>query len=304
MKLNYTVKEEDFGKDLKNIIKTKLFISNRLYIKIKKEGKILVNNNQKYSNYLVTPGDVIQVTIPLDVENDSSFLNKFKPYEIKLDILYEDEYILIVNKPSNMPVHPSSDNYEFTLSNAVASYLKKQKIYTIHIVTRLDKDTTGACIFAKNEYIQELFIRKKAIINLKKEYICIADGIFKENQGTIEAPIDRVKNSIILREVNFDTGDYAKTKYTVISRNYEKNYTILKIDLLTGRTHQIRVHMNYLGHTLLGDDLYGKFYSKKAISTYITRQALHAYKISFLHPITNEPISIVANIPDDIKRLL
>ena len=156
MKLNYTVKEEDFGKDLKNIIKTKLFISNRLYIKIKKEGKILVNNNQKYSNYLVTPGDVIQVTIPLDVENDSSFLNKFKPYEIKLDILYEDEYILIVNKPSNMPVHPSSDNYEFTLSNAVASYLKKQKIYTIHIVTRLDKDTTGACIFAKNEYIQDL----------------------------------------------------------------------------------------------------------------------------------------------------
>lgn len=304
MKLNYTAKEEDFGKDLKNIIKTKLFISNRLYIKIKKEGKILVNNDSKYSNYLVTPGDVIQVTIPLDVENDSSFLNKFKPYEIKLDILYEDEYILIVNKPSNMPVHPSSDNYEFTLSNVVASYLKKQKIYTIHIVTRLDKDTTGACIFAKNEYIQELFIRKKAIINLKKEYICIADGIFKENQGTIEAPIDRVKNSIILREVNFDTGDYAKTKYTVISRNYEKNYTILKIDLLTGRTHQIRVHMNYLGHTLLGDDLYGKFYSKKAISTYITRQALHAYKISFLHPITNEPISIVANIPDDIKRLL
>ena len=148
--------------------------------------------------------------------------------------------------------------------------------------------------------MKNMLVLKNLPSNMVEEAIII----FKENQGTIEAPIDRVKNSIILREVNFDTGDYAKTKYTVISRNYKKNYTILKIDLLTGRTHQIRVHMNYLGHTLLGDDLYGKFYSKKAISTYITRQALHAYKISFLHPITNEPISIVANIPDDIKRLL
>ena len=212
--------------------------------------------------------------------------------------------MLIINKPANMPTHPSSDNYENTLSNIVAAYLKKQGIYNIHIVTRLDKNTTGICIFAKNEYIQELFVRLKNKINIKKEYIAVVSGIVKDNSGIIEKNIKRMENTIILRQTtNDNTGDYAKTEYEVLSRNETKNYTVLKLILHTGRTHQIRVHMIDIGHILLGDTLYAEYYNIPNIDNLIQRQALHAYKVSFTHPITNKFIQVTAQIPDDMKKL-
>lgn len=314
MKLTYISKKEDQNKTLKDILKKKLFISNILINKLKMTNSILVNNIPKFVNYKVKENDVIIINFENMnnvIYNDKSsiyykkdkYLDRYKRLKYNLDIIYEDEYLLIVNKPYNMAIHPSCANYETTLSNAVATYLESQNIYSIHIVTRLDKDTSGICIFAKSEYIQELFIRKNKWITLKKEYIAIVDGIIVKDHDIIEKNISRKNNSIILREVN-NNGDYAKTEYFVKNRNYTNNYTTLKIILHTGRTHQIRVHMACTGHVLLGDTLYAKEYNTKNIDKLINRQALHAYKISFYHPITNHFISLTASIPSDMQELL
>lgn len=300
MKLEYIVKKEDESKRLKEILKNKLYISSILLQKLKNYKAIFVNDLLTFVNYIVKENDRILVDLDM-IKYENKFMEKFKLVEAPLDILYEDDYLLIVNKPSNMPVHPSCDNYENTLSNIVANYLKKQNIFNIHIITRLDKNTTGICIFAKNEYIQELFIRKKDKINLTKEYLAICYGTIEEKHGIIEKNIARKENTIILREVN-ENGDYAKTEFFVNKINYEKNYTIVTIILHTGRTHQIRVHMSSIGHPLLGDDLYAS--ENINILDYINRQALHAKKITFNHPITDEKIEIIANAPDDLQKLI
>ena len=267
----------------------------------------MVNGKSEFVSYFVKENDKITVDLEkyLKENNKEAFEDKFVLVDKPLDILYEDEYLLIVNKPYNMPTHPSSDNYDNTLSNIVASYLKKQNIKNIHIVTRLDKNTTGICIFAKNEYIQELFVRRKEQINLKKEYTAIVKGIVKNDHGIIEKNIARMDNTILLRETTQDSnrGDYAKTEYSVLNRNSEKDYSILNIILHTGRTHQIRVHMIDLGHILLGDTLYAEYYNIKDIDNLISRQALHARHISFNHPITNTFIDILAPLPEDMKKL-
>lgn len=298
--LEYIIKHEDEGKQLKDILKNKLYLSSILRKKLKECKGILVNGSSTFLNSPVKIND--KITIYLDkIKNETKFMDKFPLVDGKLDILYEDEFLLIVNKPANMPVHPSSENYTNTLSNLVANYLFKQNIFQIHIITRLDKDTTGICIFAKHAYIQELFIRKKEQIKLTKTYIAIVNGILTKEHDIIEKNIARKDGTIILREVN-EKGDYAKTEYYVIQKNLLKNYSALKIILHTGRTHQIRVHMSYLGYPLLGDDLYAPDIPN--INQYITRQALHAYKISFIHPMTNQSIALWANLPDDMNSLI
>ena len=306
MILTYNVNNKDEGKKLKDILKKKLYISTELLKKIKYAECIFVNKKIEHVNYIVKENDIIKIDIQkyLSLKNTPKFEDKFILKDEPLDILYEDDYLLIINKPANMPTHPSSDNYENTLSNIVAAYLKKQGIYNIHIVTRLDKNTTGICIFAKNEYIQELFVRLKNKINIKKEYIAVVNGLVKDDTGIIEKNIKRMENTIILRQTtNDNTGDYAKTEYEVLSRNETKNYTVLKLILHTGRTHQIRVHMIDIGHILLGDTLYAEYYNIPNIDNLIQRQALHAYKVSFTHPITNKFIQVTAQIPDDMKKL-
>lgn len=302
MKINYIILKEDKNQQLKNILKNKLYISSVLLTKLKKFKCITVNEKIVFTNYIVKENDMICVDLT-SLETEHKFEDKFKLVNKPLDILYEDEYLLIVNKPSNMPIHPSSKNYENTLSNIVANYLKKQQIYNIHIVTRLDHNTTGICIFAKNSYIQELFVRKKHIINLQKWYLAVVNGIMTKKHDIINLPISRKENTIILREVN-EKGDVAKTEYYVEKINKRKNFSIINILLHTGRTHQIRVHMSYIGHTLLGDDLYAKEQNVLNIDKYISRQALHCKKICFNHPITNKYIEIEAMPPEDIQKLI
>lgn len=307
MKLNYIAKNYDENKKLKDILKKRLYISTELLKKLKYSNCIFVNNKEEFVNYIIKENDIITVDLEkyLNIKDTPKFEDKFVLKNEPLDILYEDEYLLIVNKPENMPTHPSADNYDNTLSNIVAAYLKKQGINNIHIVTRLDKNTTGICIFAKNEYIQELFVRRKEKLNLKKEYIAIVNGIVENEHGIIEKNIARMDNTIILRHtVTDNTGDYAKTEYNVLKINAEQNYSVLKVLLHTGRTHQIRVHMIDLGHILLGDTLYAEHYNIQDIDKLIPRQALHAYSISFNHPITDELIQIQADIPEDMKKLI
>ena len=308
MNLKYIVDTKNENKTLKSILKNNLYISNILQYNLIKFNKILINGKICFPNIKLKEKDEITIILDNDTDINSTnlnFNNKFIPYNFDINILYEDDYLLIVNKPDNMPAHPCVSNYTTTLSNAVLSYFSKQNINTIHLITRLDKNTTGICIFAKHKYIQELFVRKKDKIKLTKEYLALVYGILEKDHDIINKNIKRADDSIILRTTCSESeGDIAITEYYTLKRNIESNYSLARVILHTGRTHQIRVHFASNNHTLLGDDLYANNENKSHILKYITRQALHSHKISFYHPITDKYIEIIADIPEDIKKLI
>ena len=291
MILEYKVKKTDNYINLKELLKTYFQISDRLLIKLKNNRKIFVNGNFAFVNMGLNVGDNISIFIDF-IENNSNIV----PNAIPLDIVYEDDTLLIINKPTGIPVHPSMEHYTDSLSNGVRFYFDKIRLHKkIRPVNRLDKDTSGLIVFAKNEYIQECLVRQMKTKQFVKEYIAICDGIFDNKFGTINAPIARKENSIIERCVS-EAGDTAITHYEII-KTYA-NYSVVKCTLETGRTHQIRVHMAYIGHPLLGDTLYS------SPSTIINRQALHAYKIKFIHPITKQKLEFTAQIPADFENLI
>ena len=199
-----------------------------------------------------------------------------------------------------MPVHPTLRHYEDTLSNGVKAYFESINLNKkVRLVNRLDKDTSGIVIVAKCEYIQEQLVKQMQNNIFEKEYIALVNGVLPINNElkTINFPIKRKADSIIERIVS-DDGDKAITKYKVIKNFTQENYSLVKIKLETGRTHQIRVHFSSLGYPILGDSLYGN------ASKLINRQALHAYKVSFLHPIEKKNMRIISKMPKDIKTLL
>lgn len=280
---------------VKEVIKSYFNISDRLLTKLKKNNNIFLNNENTYIDKKISIGDII--TIDLNFNETSS---NILPTKIPLEILYEDDSLLILDKTSNTPVHPSALHFEDTLSNGVQFYFNSINLKTkIRPVNRLDKDTSGIVIFAKNEYIQECLIRQMKCNIFKKEYYAILEGNLDFNYKTIDAPIRRTENSIIEREVN-PKGDKAISHLELV-KNFEFNGTYLsfvKFILETGRTHQLRVHSKYIGHPILGDTLYGNK------SNLIDRQALHAYKISFIHPITHKKLEFQSDIPNDMKQLI
>lgn len=293
MKLTYIVNKECNYTNLRELLKAHFNISDRLLLKLKKSNKIFVNSRIYYLDKMLELNDIIEIYI--DFEEDNS---NIVPTKMNLNIVYEDNALLIINKPAGIPVHPSMDHFADSLSNGIRYYfdsinLKKK----IRPVNRLDKNTSGIVIFAKNEYIQECLIRQMKNGEFYKEYIAICEGKFEDLKGIINAPIARKENSIIERCVN-ENGDMAITEYQVLSYNKDKNYSVVKCILKTGRTHQIRVHLSYIGHPILGDTLYG--YS----SNFINRQALHAYKITFYHPIYKDKFLFIGKPEDDIKYLL
>ena len=270
-------------------------ISARLGLKLKKNKKILLNGNPTYVDKEIVLGD--EVKILLDFNEDNSNIPSKK---MDLNILYEDDYLLIINKPAGIPVHPSILHYEDSLSSGVKYYFDTINLHKkIRPVNRLDNNTSGIVIFAKNEYIHDLLSRQMQNKEFKKEYVAVCEGHLENNSGTIDAPISRKENSIIERCVKSD-GDTAITHYKVLNEFVKNDVKIseLLIDLETGRTHQIRVHLSYIGHPIVGDSLYGKE------SSLISRQALHAYKVYFKHPITNKNMEITAEIPKDILALI
>lgn len=290
MKLNYVV-DKSYYENVKQVLKEEFQISNRLLLKLKSDNKIYINGKSVFVNEKVVLEDIIEVII--DFEEDNS---NVVPTKMDLSILYEDDALLIIDKPSNLAIHPTMGCYDNSLSNGVCYYfnqigLKKK----IRPVNRLDRNTSGIVIFAKNEYVQEFLVRQMKNNKFKKKYIAVVEGVPQEKSATISAPISRKEGSIIERQVH-ESGDHAVTHYIVEKEN--ENCSLLYILLETGRTHQIRVHMSYIGHPILGDSLYGKE------STLINRQALHAYKISFLHPITKQEMQIISPVPNDIKNLI
>ena len=294
MILEYTKINKDNYIYLRQVLKEKFHLSARLILKLKKEQKILVNGKPTYLDRILNLNDKITILIDF-IEDNSNILAA----EMELNILYEDEGLLILDKPAGIPVHPSMQHYSDSLSNGVKFYFDKIKLYKkIRPVNRLDRDTSGIVIFAKNEYIHNILSQQMQHGILKKKYIAICEGIFDLKEGIIDFSITRKENSIIERCVN-PLGDSAITNYKVIQElNSPTSLSVLDINLITGRTHQIRVHTSYLGHPIIGDSLYGN------ASPFISRQALHAYKIEFLNPITNKKMIINSELPNDMKQIL
>lgn len=290
MKLEYKIKNKKY-ENIKQILKEEFYMSDRLIIKLKKNKRLFVNNIPVCINHKFDIGDLLSINLDFEEESEN-----IVPTKMSLDILYEDETLLILNKPPFIPVHPSILHYENSLSNGVQYYFNQLNLKRkIRPVNRLDKDTSGIVIFAKNDYIQECLVKQMKLGIFKKEYIAILEGDLKDAIGTINAPIARKDNSIIEREISTN-GVSAVTHFELI-KNYD-SYCLVKFILETGRTHQIRLHSKYIGKPILGDTLYGNS------SNLINRQALHAYKICFIHPISNKKIEIISKPPKDISSLL
>ena len=290
MDLNYKVNNNKYS-NVKEILKNHFHISDKLLAKLKKEKKIFLNEKNVYVTALISLGDNIRVNIDFEEASEN-----IKPVNMDLKILYEDEYLLIVDKPPFTPVHPSSNNYENTLSNGIKYYFELNNLkIKIRPVNRLDKDTSGIVVFAKNQYIQEALIKQMRTSEFKKEYIAILEGVFEEDYIRANAPISRKEGSIIERHVS-DDGAESITDIFVLKRF--NNYTLVKCLLLTGRTHQIRVHSKHINHPIVGDSLYGNK------SSLIDRQALHSNKIEFIHPITKKKLVIESEIPEDISEII
>lgn len=295
MELEFIVKDEKYF-NIKEVLKVHFEISDRLLIKLKKNKKIYLNNTPAYVDKQIKQGDIIKIDMNFEEESENII-----PIEMNLNIIFEDNYLLIINKPAGIPVHPSIAHYKNSLSNGVKYYFNMIGLNKkIRPVNRLDKDTSGIVIFAKHEYIQEHLIKQMKTSIFKKEYQAILTGHLTNKNGKIVAPIARKDGSIIEREINFETGENAITYYMVLNEFYINNTPLSLVNFLleTGKTHQIRLHSKYLGNPIIGDTLYGKE------SDLINRQALHAYKISFIHPISKENIILEIDLPDDMKKIL
>lgn len=289
--------------NIKELLKSYYNMSDKLIAKLKRYKRIFKNGVPAYVTAILDINDIVTIDLNFDEETDN-----IESINHKLDIIYEDDYMLIINKEAGYPIHPSNMHHDDTISNFVKYYFETNNIKRkIRPVNRLDKDTSGITIFAKSDYIQDMLIKQMKENIFKKEYLAITEGIFTEKEGLISAPIARKYGSIIEREINFNEDpslgiDYkpypAETLYKVIAENQKDNLSLVNYTLLTGRTHQIRLHSKYKGAPLLGDYLYNKE------SDLISRQALHSFKITFIHPITKKPLEFTAKLPDDMENII
>lgn len=274
-------------------------ISTKSIIRLKSDVEnVLLNDEPGFINRILKKDDRLTLCVK---ELESS--KKIPPVDLPLSIIYEDEDILIVNKPANMPIHPSMNNYENTLGNAVAYYyMKKGEPFLYRCINRLDRDTTGLTILAKHYLSCGILYDEMESREIKRTYYAIVENrtVFDApyahrllQTGTIDLPLGRKPDSAIERMVDIKNGDKAITHYRVLATN--DGLSLLELQLDTGRTHQIRVHMQAIGHPLIGDFLYN---SK---DTHMKRQALHAGKLSFRHPITKEMLSFTAPVPQDMQ---
>lgn len=282
--LKFNVTEEYDNKKAIFFLKEKCGLSARMITRLKRiPNGITMNGSLLRTVDYVKSGMVVEIILP-----DEEML--IEPTEGELDIVYEDKYLLIVNKPPYMPVHPVKQHQSDTLANIVSYYcINRGESYTFRAINRLDKDTSGIVIIAKDRFCANAMKGKT-----QKTYFALCHGCLEGN-GTVSAPIGLLEDSKMVRHIMND-GPSAITHYKSVLSN--DDYSLLELHLETGRTHQIRCHMASLGHPLLGDDLYG------GTLEYIPRQALHCGSVSFVHPVTNNMIEVSADIPNDMKRLI
>ena len=291
MQIDFQVNDEFNGKQIYHILKGPLKLSSKLIAKLKSNQGILLNGKPMRTIDPVKTGDIVSALIGFEEE---SFI---QPEDIPIDIIFEDDYFLAVNKKPHMPVHPSIGHQNGTLAQAVLWHYHKQGLFTkIRPINRLDRDTSGITLFAKNPHVQELIIQRMKKNEVYKEYLGIVHGTFEPLSGTVNLPIARKEGSILERTID-PKGDISITHYETLE-TYE-DLSLVKFVLETGRTHQIRVHAKAMGHPLLGDWLYSDIPTSS-----IDRQALHAYKLSFEHPLSGKTINLSTQLPEDMKRVL
>ncbi|MBP3912456.1 MAG: RluA family pseudouridine synthase [Niameybacter sp.] len=293
--IQYKIEEQHNGKCISMFLKEKEY-SRAVIIELKKtKTGIQKNGTWAGVNEILNTGDILEICLTEQGPSEN-----IVPKELQLDILYEDEDILVVNKPYDTPIHPSVNNYNNTLANGVVHYYQQQnKPYIFRCINRLDRDTTGVTILAKNLISASILSKRLKERGLSRTYVAFVEGITKE-EGTIDRPIGREEGTIIKRKIDEKEGKHAVTHYCKLEELQVegKAVSVVALQLETGRTHQIRVHMASIGHPLLGDFLYNES------NHMLTRQALHAVSCAFYHPITGEYKRITAPLPKDMAMLM
>ena len=290
--IDYIIDEDSAGLRVEQFLRRKRYSGQNLS-EIKRMPKsILVNGVHYYMRQKLSAGDHLQVRI-CETQNSE----KIPPTKLPLDIIYEDEDLLVLNKPAGMPIHPSLNNYTNSMANALAYYFQSQgKPFIFRCCNRLDRDTSGLTIVSKHLVSGSILSDMTKYREVHREYLAIARGSVTPSEGTIQAPLGRKDGTIIERTVDWEHGEDAVTHYKVVKE--ANGHSLVSLRLETGRTHQIRIHMKYLGYPLIGDYLYNPDME------YMTRQALHSHHMEFTHPITGEHMSFTAPLPEDMARVM
>ena len=290
---SFEIDGEWAGKSIKSFLYGFLHLSRAQVIILKKtERGILLDGQPAFVTALLQDGSILSLKLADSGENE-----KIVPTDLPLDVLFEDEYLIAVNKPPFMPTHPSLHHYTDTLANALAHYFEQQnRPFVFRCMNRLDRDTSGVVLIAKDKHtafqLSKIIMERRA----DKRYIALLEGTLEGDCGTIDKNILRENASIIRRRTDELLGEKAITTYSVLER--KAGLTLVCAAPLTGRTHQLRVHFSSIGHPILGDDLYG------TSSPQIGRQALHAHRLTLEHPATRQMLELVAPLPEDMKKVL
>lgn len=289
--------DEDDGERLDSYLVKELNEVSRTYVqKLIKEGLVQVNNKFEKASYIVEEGDFIRVDFPEPKKLE------ILPENIALDIVYQDEDLVVINKPQDMVVHPAPGNYSGTLVNGLLFHIDSLSsingIIRPGIVHRLDKDTSGLLVVAKNDAAHRFLSEELKNRKVKRNYLALVHGVLKNDEGTIDAPIGRHPKDRKKMAVTSKNSKEAVTHYKVLKR-YD-NYTLVELSLETGRTHQIRVHMAYINYPIVGDPVYCQRKNEFGLD----KQMLHAYKLAFIHPSSKEKMEFEIDLPPYFKRIL
>ncbi len=287
--LTYEITAADDGLRVEQYLRRLGFSRQNLVELKKKAGSVLVNGAWHYLNHPMATGDELTIHI-----HETASSQKIPPVPLPLDIVYEDEDLLVVNKPAGMPTHPSRDNYYNSLANALAWYYARQgEAFVFRCTNRLDRDTSGLTVVAKHMVSSSILSRMATRHEIERIYLGIVRGRPLPESGTINAPLSRKPGSVIERAVDFAHGERAMTHYRVLEE--KDGHSLLSLRLETGRTHQIRIHMKHLGYPLVGDYLYNPDME------YMKRQALHSARLCFVHPISGRRMEFSAPLPADME---
>lgn len=288
--LEYTITNEFHNKTIEQFLKTQEFPHQAIVQLKKTEEGIRLNDVWAYVNQKLTEGDILKLHL-VEEETPSSIEALYVP----LHIVYEDEDLVVIDKPADMPVHPSMNHHEGTLANGLMHYFKeKGEIFTFRAINRLDRDTSGLTLVAKHLLSGGILSRQISTKLVRRNYHAICNGKIPET-GTIDAPISRAAESTIERCVNHENGEHAVTHFKRLAYDAQKDLSLVELHLETGRTHQIRVHLKHIGHPIIGDFLYNPDYR------FCQRQALHSATLTFTHPITKKEMHFASPLPEDLK---
>lgn len=307
--ITYEWTAEDEGLYVKEVLQRRFAVSSRLMRKIKVSGQISLDGKTARLRDKGRAGQVLTVAFP----DESSY---FDPENIPLDVVYEDSDLLVVNKQPFLVVHPTKNYQSGTLANALAWRLQERgEKWKIRFINRLDRDTSGLVLVAKNGHAQDAVSSQMEKGMTVKKYLALVHGLFEQPEGTVDLPIDKDPNHKARRTVRED-GYPSTTVYKVLQswdvpdlgpdftpwQGNERidGFSLVELTLLTGRTHQIRVHMTHLGHPIAGDELYGQLYGYEAGTDILNRQALHAFSLQLAQPMTGEPILLNTAMPSDM----